>query len=575
MLIPSPGDTGIDRSDRLERYSLGWAALGAAMLVVIATVAASTLHQVNVSDRWFNHTFDVLSAAQLLRTDLGDARITAQGYLASGNEKYLARHRNAAGNVMRHLAAVRELTADDPTQKKQMEELEPLLTDELKDLDSMMALRESAESDRNMAASREGEQVDRIRQQIRKIEAEEDRLLRQRSGERDMQLLRGLGITIVAALAALAAILLGPVQLHRALKLRDAADRRRRESESIAGSLLEAAPQAIIIVDKNATIMMANTETERLFGHTPDELAGQPLATLIPERLRAIHAMHDKGFFADPRNRPMGLNLDLKALRKDGKEFDAEISLGYFETDRGTLAVAFVSDVSQRKANERAIEEQREELRKLAGKLMTAQDDERRMIARNLHDDLSQRLASITMDLGKLVGKHPPQEIVAELRTIRQHASEAAAHVRQISHQLHPSILDDLGLKVALEELCKEFESWSGIMTHFRSENMPDYLPRHVSNCIYHIAGESLRNAAKHSQGGTVFVDVGVQGKTLQLNVTDNGVGFSAKALGSNGGIGIMTMKERARLVGGKVWIEADSERGTRVSAEVPVTEDA
>lgn len=574
MFTPSPGDTGIDRSDRLERYSRRWAAFGAAMLVVIATVVGWTLRQVNVSDGWFNHTLDVLSASQQLRTDLGDARITAQVYLATGNEKYLARHRNAAGDVMRHLAAVRELTADNPTQEKQLDELQPLLTDELNDLDSMMALRESSEPERKMAASLEGEQVDRIRQQIRKIEAEENRLLRERFRERDVQLLRGLGLTIIAALVALAAIILGPVQLNRALKLRDAADRRRRESESIAASLLEAAPQAIIIVDRNATIVMANAETERLFGHTPDELAGQPLARLIPERLHAIHGMHDKGFFAEPRNRPVGLNLDLKALRKDGKEFDAEISLGHFETDRGTLAVAFVSDVSQRKANARAIEEQREELRQLAGKLMTAQDDERRMIARNLHDDLSQRLASIAMDLGKLVAKHPPQDIVAELRAIRQHASEAAAHVRQISHQLHPSILDDLGLKVALEELCKEFESWSGIMTHFRSENMPDYLPHNVSNCIYHIAGESLRNAAKHSQGGTVFVDVGVQGKTLQLNVTDNGIGFSAKASGSNGGIGIMTMKERARLVGGKVSIEADSDQGTRVSAEVPVTED-
>jgi PAS domain S-box-containing protein len=196
---------------------------------------------------------------------------------------------------------------------------------------------------------------------------------------------------------------------------------------------------------------MVNPETERLFGYSLKELEGHPVELLIPEQLRGLHTAHRREYFANPQNRPMGLNLDLKARRKDGSEFPAEISLSSIKTPEGTLAVAFAADVSRRWVDEQAIREQREELRHLAGELMTAEDNERRRIARNLHDDLSQNLASIAIDLGKLATMDSLGGVARQLRPIQRRASEAADSVRRISHQLHPSILDDLGLKVALE----------------------------------------------------------------------------------------------------------------------------
>jgi len=266
----------------------------------------------------------------------------------------------------------------------------------------------------------------------------------------------------------------------------------------------------------------------------------------------------------------MGLNMNLKARRKDGTEFEAEISLGHITTAKGSLAAAFVSDISLRRAAESLMQRQREELRQLAGKLISAQDDERRRIARNLHDDLSQSLAAIAMDVGRLASKYSA-EIAKDLRRVQELAAAAAEDVRRISHQVHPSILDDLGLKLALEEYCSEFESRSGIVTRFRTENLPDRMPSDISDCIYHIVGECLRNAAKHSQGGAVFVDVSLVGNVLHLSVRDNGVGFSQSESSARRGIGIVAMKERARLVGGTVSIRADVAEGTTVSVEVPV----
>ena len=572
MLESSPGHG--NRQDHLERTSRAWAAFGFGMLVVIALIAGWTLRQVSRSDAWVNHTYEVLAASQQVRARLGDAKIATHDYLASGDESDLARYRIAASDTLKSFGVLRDITADNESQQRRLDELQPLLTGELDDLAAMIAVRKNpaaSDAEKNTAASREGAQADRIRAPVHNFESEEYQLLRRRSAERNTELLRGLGGTMGAAFLALVALLFAPIQVSRAVKQRDSANREKQESESLAHSLFEAAPQAIIIVDATGQIVMTNPETEKLFGYTPEELRGHALEVLVPEHLRTQHIDHRGRYFGDPQDRPMGLNMNLKARKKDGTEFEAEISLGHITTAKGSLAAAFVSDISLRRTAESLMRRQREELRQLAGKLISAQDDERRRIARNLHDDLSQSLAAIAIDVGRLASKYSSAEITKDLRRVQEHATEAAEHVRQISHQVHPSILDDLGLKIALEEYCSGFESRSGIVTHFTAENLPDRLPSEISDCIYHIASECLRNAAKHSRGGAVFVDVGMVGNVLHLSVRDNGVGFNLSASSANRGIGIVTMKERARLVGGRVSIRADVAEGTTVSVEVPV----
>ena len=571
MLESSPSHG--NRQDHPERSSRAWAAFGFGMLVVIALIAGWTLRQVSRSDEWVDHTYAVLAASQQMRARLGDAKIATHEYLASGDERYLARYRDAASDTLKSFGVLRGITADNESQQRRLDELQPLLTGELDDLAAMIAVRKNpaaTDAEKNTAGSLEGVQADRIRAPVHNFENEEYQLLRRRSAERNTELLRGLGGTMGAALLALIALVFAPIQVSRAVKQRDSANREKQESESLAHSLFEAAPQAIIIVDATGQIVMTNPGTEKLFGYAPEELRGHALEVLVPEHLRTQHVDHRARYFAAPQDRPMGLNMNLKARRKDGTEFEAEISLGHITTAKGSLAAAFVSDISLRRAAENLMQRQREELRQLAGKLISAQDDERRRIARNLHDDLSQSLAAIAMDVGRLASKYSA-EIAKDLRRVQELAAEAAEDVRRISHQVHPSILDDLGLKMALEEYCSEFESRSGIVTRFRTENLPDRMPSEISDCIYHIAGECLRNAAKHSRGGAVFVDVGLVGNVLHLSVRDNGIGFSQYGSGAGRGIGIVAMKERARLVGGTVSIRADVAEGTTVSVEVPV----
>ena len=344
-----------------------------------------------------------------------------------------------------------------------------------------------------------------------------------------------------------------------------------QETESRAESLFQSAAQGIVIVDSTGRIVMANPATESMFGYKVDELVGKNIELLVPEKLRGVHQKDRSQYFAHPQVRPMGVGMDLQARRKDETEFYVEISLSYIRSAQGTLGVAFVSDISKRRADEQELRRRGEELRRLAGRLMTAQDDERRRIARDLHDDLSQKLAYLSMDIGKLATRPSSRDLLPDLRPLQLRAADAAETVRRVSHELHPSILDDIGLEAALEQYCEEFERRSGISTHFTSRNIPESIASEVASSIYHIAQECLRNVSKHAKSETVSVALESVDGVLRLSVKDQGVGLRVKQQEAAKGIGFVAMQERAHLVNGKFHVESKSGEGTEVMVEVPV----
>ena len=571
----SQGQAARPVTDPLEQRSRRWAVVGLGMLLVIALSPGYTLWQVSVSDYWVDHTRDVISNNQQLFSDIKVAESAERGYIITGDPSYLEPYQHSSDDIPRTINQLTQLTSDNPRQQQRIQKLGTRIADRMEVLAE--AVRQRRESGFEAAAAvviagKGRVAMDQIREGSLEIETEEASLLQQRLRIRQARLRSGFIATLGASALALVALILAPLDVRRAVLERNVAQHGRAESESTTRALFDAAAQGILMVDREGRIVLANPAAGRMLGYSQNELIGQSIELLVPEALRGGHVAHRASYFSDPQIRPMGLGLDLQARTKDGHTFDAEISLSYIESDQGTLAVAFLSNISRRKADEQAIRRQKEDLRNLAGRLMTAQDDERRRIARDLHDDLSQKLAYLAMDVGKLANKHSTSEVQADLRLLQRRAADAAETVRRISHQLHPSILDDLGLEAALEQYCEEFTERSGIRTYFSARDVPDSLPQGVASSIYHIFQESLRNVSKHSEAKEAYVTLECDGNLLHLTVRDEGVGLNPQRLQSASSIGIVGMKERAHLINGTVKIDSKSGEGTEVSVVVPIS---
>ncbi len=172
--------------------------------------------------------------------------------------------------------------------------------------------------------------------------------------------------------------------------------------------MLEGAPNGMLLVGRDGNIVLANAQMEKLFGYPKAELLGRSVDMLVPERFRAEYAAHLDRFFASPEVRPMGAGRDLFGRRKDGTEFPVEIGLSPVQTEAGLFVLASIIDITERRRAEDGLKKSQRELRLLTGRLLRAQEMECRRIARELHDDLSQNLALLSVEI-ELLGQQSPK----------------------------------------------------------------------------------------------------------------------------------------------------------------------
>jgi signal transduction histidine kinase len=210
-----------------------------------------------------------------------------------------------------------------------------------------------------------------------------------------------------------------------------------------------------------------------------------------------------------------------------------------------------------------------DEARALARRLLTAHEDERSRLARELHDDLSQRLARLSIDAARMERSIPTSGEKDAARTMRADLVRLGDDVHALAYQLHPSVLDDLGLNEALRVECEQFSRRESIHAELTSFEAPLELPSEVAVCLFRIAQEALRNVAKHSRAKHVRLAVTAGNGNVRMTVRDDGIGF-VPAQGRLRSLGHASMRERAQLVGGTVEVESSTGRGTTVQVSVP-----
>jgi PAS domain S-box-containing protein len=353
--------------------------------------------------------------------------------------------------------------------------------------------------------------------------------------------------------------------------LRDISERLHAEEDHARlaarlSGLLDSAMDAIITVDESQHILLYNRAAEKIFGWPSEQMLGQSLERLMPQRFRGEHARHVRRFGdTGVTSRRMGDGTVVYGLRANGEEFPMDASISQLQTAEGKLYTVILRDVTERVRAQ-------EERTAFAAAANAIREEEKTRVARELHDELAQSLTALKMDTNWVRDNRSgdPQAVAAKLDEMIAMLDGTIAATRRIAADLRPLMLDDLGLLPAIEWLASNFSTRYGVPCEvLASEELE--LPEPYATAVFRIVQESLANAGKHAGASRVEIAVEDVGWAIQVTVQDDGRGFDPQAPRKPESLGLMGLRERAELVNGSVTIVSAPGRGTRVEVLVPL----
>lgn len=352
-----------------------------------------------------------------------------------------------------------------------------------------------------------------------------------------------------------------------------------RESELRLRTIFRDAPIGIALSDSDGRFIQSNPALEDMLGKTEKELAGRSFDEILTPSAAAVNGQLFREMASGQRNR---YQTEITYRREDGRHAWINVNVSRMHPDRSPYTILMMEDVSARKATEQQLASaelrRSADLRRFAISIQQAQEEERKRISRELHDDLSQRLSGMKFQAEALEGDLPPsaRRVARALRNFRGELERSIGEVRRISADLRPSVLDDFGLVTALRILSKDFEKRHGMRTDFQVED-GGHAERepHLEIALYRIAQEALANVARHAAASSVTLRLLSHGASLRLIVHDDGKGFDLNDLnrlrGPGHGLGLISMRERSELLGGTFSVKTARDEGTTIEVTIPL----
>ena len=343
---------------------------------------------------------------------------------------------------------------------------------------------------------------------------------------------------------------------------RKRAEQALRESEAKFRNVFQDAGVGMVIVSPEGRFLAANGTFCDYLGYTEEELLLKTVQTVT------FHedwpALSDKLSDALQEDSSIG-RFEKRCLHKSGRIVYTESSASLIRNSAGDpqYFVGEVVDVTRRRESEEA-------LSSLNRRLILAQEEERIRIARDLHDDIGQRLALLAIRLAQFQNDSGICDLPSQVDQMQRELEDLSTCVQHLSHELHSSKLDYLGVVAAMRSWCKELSQKHGLEVDFSSSGVPKSLPQEISLCLYRVLQEALHNAAKHSGVKHFDVRLGMNLEEIYLTVSDLGVGFQSESPVEGQGLGLISMRERLKLVNGQLAIESQPKCGTTIHARVP-----
>lgn len=565
---------------------------------------------------WIAHTHEVLAGIATTRADLAEIQEAQRGLLTTNESADLQRDEEAQQALLRDVQYLRGLVLDNPAQQANLDSLDEHLAARVRLAARVMQARRddgaaTARHLANDAAERTGTTT--VRELLQAMEQEETRLLAQRWEEHQRALgafWSGMALLLLAFIATLAV-------LYRQVRRRRHAERQLLRGEQQFHAMADSVSDyAILMLDTEGYVRTWNPAARRMKGYEADEIVGQHFSCFYTAQERALGVPRQA---LDRAQRDGHFSGEGWRVHKDGSRFWASVAIAPLRGAGGEFTgyAKITRDLSEHKAAderlradmeerdrmgaelqrlnaqlEAVVEERtlalqernqalraaRDRLQALSGQLISAQEEERRHIARELHDETGQALTLIRMHLSEL-GADATGQRQQQFAECVQSVDRSIAHIRSLSLRLRPPMLDDLGLADALEWIVGQQSRATGWRARVTLPELEQRLPGEVETACFRICQEALTNVTRYARATEVSVTLGITAQEALLQIQDNGTGFDLARYRSpeerKKHFGLVSMSERASLAGGRLEIDTAPGRGTCIRATFALSPEA